>query len=221
MIGERMKSLREQHGLSQAALANAIGIAQSSIGNYERGSRIPDSETIIALAKFFDVTSDYLLGLSNDPTKIPSAVNELGLSYEAVDRLIEWNAKYPHGKEGLFSLSILILYPDFFDILNNISMLIDSTVGEKKNSIIRKYTREDVENLSLLSEKASEMGYCLVEDSLMPMYLKSAINKKFQDVIQEICNFTANTTAHTAGKKYILGKRQPKETENPTDETDK
>lgn len=190
MIGERMKSLREQHGLSQAALANAIGIAQSSIGNYERGSRIPDSETIIALAKFFDVTSDYLLGLSNDPQKHPTATDQLGLSSEAVDRLISWNTRYPDGKDALYALSKLIVYSRFFDVVKYLSLLLDIT-----NSSFNQFPECSKDDMESLSEKASELGLCLVSKSRMTLYLRSYISKTFEDVIIAIDNITATRAA--------------------------
>jgi len=42
----RLKLLREQKGLKQSQLADAVDLAQTSIGNYERGDRFPDSEVI-------------------------------------------------------------------------------------------------------------------------------------------------------------------------------
>jgi transcriptional regulator with XRE-family HTH domain len=64
MIGERLKQLREEQNLSQSELSEQIGIAQSSIGNYERGNRFPDSQIILKISEFFNVSADYLLGLS-------------------------------------------------------------------------------------------------------------------------------------------------------------
>ena len=61
----RIKDLREDRDLRQADVANAVGIDQRSLSNYETGKTNPDSETIIKLAKFFGVTCDYLLGISN------------------------------------------------------------------------------------------------------------------------------------------------------------
>lgn len=57
-----METLRKRRGLSQAALAEKIGISQSALGNYERGTRAPDKDIIVALARFFNVSCDYLLG---------------------------------------------------------------------------------------------------------------------------------------------------------------
>ena len=88
MIGERIRQLREDIFMeSQSHVAEAINISQSALGNYERGTRLPDATVIVALAKYFNVSTDYLLGQTNDSAPFPSAVNELGISKEAVNEL--------------------------------------------------------------------------------------------------------------------------------------
>lgn len=59
---ERLKELRIECGLSQTALAQEVGLSRSAIGYYESGLRVPSAEVIIKLARFFNVTTDYLLG---------------------------------------------------------------------------------------------------------------------------------------------------------------
>lgn len=58
----RLKELRNDKNLSQADLANSTGLSQSSITYWETGQRIPNAKAIIILARFFDVSIDYLLG---------------------------------------------------------------------------------------------------------------------------------------------------------------
>lgn len=61
MLGMRIAALRHKAGLSQAALANRLNISPSAVGMYEKGRREPSIDMIIALAREFDVTTDYLL----------------------------------------------------------------------------------------------------------------------------------------------------------------
>lgn len=61
----RIKFLREQQHLRQIDVAKATGIDQKTLSNYETGKTNPDSFSIIALADFFKVTTDYLLGYSS------------------------------------------------------------------------------------------------------------------------------------------------------------
>ncbi|TYP56803.1 helix-turn-helix domain-containing protein [Thermosediminibacter litoriperuensis] len=65
MIGERIKSLREERKITQQELAQYLGVSQKTISNYEKGERSPDPETLKKIADYFDVTVDYLLGRSN------------------------------------------------------------------------------------------------------------------------------------------------------------
>lgn len=58
----RLKQLRESSGDSQYAFADKFGISQSTIGNWEAGKREPSFGTLLNLADYFNVSTDYLLG---------------------------------------------------------------------------------------------------------------------------------------------------------------
>ena len=62
---ERLKELRIAKNLSQMQLANKLEISQSAIAKWELGKTEPTASAIIALAKFFDETTDYILGLED------------------------------------------------------------------------------------------------------------------------------------------------------------
>ena len=62
VIMERLKELRLEKNLSQLELAKAIGFSQSSIVYWETGQRVPNAQAVIILARFFGVSTDYLLG---------------------------------------------------------------------------------------------------------------------------------------------------------------
>lgn len=61
----RIRDLREDRDLRQIDVAEATGIDQKTLSNYETGKTNPDSTAIIKLAQFFSVSTDYLLGLEN------------------------------------------------------------------------------------------------------------------------------------------------------------
>ena len=61
-IGEIIKELRTERGLSQATLAKEIGVSQKAVDYWERGINEPKASYILALAEFFGVSSDELLG---------------------------------------------------------------------------------------------------------------------------------------------------------------
>lgn len=58
-----LKSLRMEFGLSQKELADALSTTQRNVCNWETGKYEPDFKTLIKIAKFFDVSTDYLLGM--------------------------------------------------------------------------------------------------------------------------------------------------------------
>lgn len=60
----RLKSLREERELSQNKFALAIGQTQQNISKWEKGVIEPDLKNLVKIAIFFNVTVDYLLGLS-------------------------------------------------------------------------------------------------------------------------------------------------------------
>ena len=62
---ERLKNLREEKRLSQSQLAKALNLSQAAISFWEDGLRVPNAQIIILLAQYFEVTSDYLLGLTD------------------------------------------------------------------------------------------------------------------------------------------------------------
>lgn len=65
IFAERIKELREERKLTMSQLAKELGIRQSTISRWERGERLPNLDAIIALAKFFKVSTDYLCGLED------------------------------------------------------------------------------------------------------------------------------------------------------------
>ena len=67
VLGERLKTLREEAGFSQNKLAKLIGIQQSSLNRYESGFSNPTPETLLLFADYFDVSMDYIYGRTDKP----------------------------------------------------------------------------------------------------------------------------------------------------------
>lgn len=65
-LNKKIKELREADGLSQKELAEKLGIAKNTLSQYEHNKSNPSLEVIVQLSAFFDVSVDYLLGLSSD-----------------------------------------------------------------------------------------------------------------------------------------------------------
>lgn len=67
--GDRLRSLREAKGLSQKELADRLNINRSTYARYETSSTQPDYDILNAIANFYDVSVDYLLGRINEINK--------------------------------------------------------------------------------------------------------------------------------------------------------
>lgn len=88
-LQERLRELREEHGYkSRNKLADVIGVDRTTYGRIENGStKTINSDILISLATLYDVSTDYILGLSNTPEKVYDDIKVLGLSVEAAQNL--------------------------------------------------------------------------------------------------------------------------------------
>lgn len=66
MIGRRLERLRIAKELSQSEVARALNLTQQAIDNYEKGAREPKGSILVRLAQFYGVTTDYLLGRTEE-----------------------------------------------------------------------------------------------------------------------------------------------------------
>lgn len=66
---DRLVSIRKIHNITQKQLAVNIGLSELAIQHYEAGRRKPAFDALIALAGYFDVSLDYLVGRSDDPRR--------------------------------------------------------------------------------------------------------------------------------------------------------
>ncbi|MBT2735329.1 helix-turn-helix domain-containing protein [Bacillus sp. ISL-7] len=111
MIGERIRELRKRKKLTLRELAQELGVPFTTLGNYERGDRQPDFDFVLAVAKYFGVSMDYL-------TKGDEAENydEYKTNRYTEDVQVMLNRADPEAKE-----LILDLHDQLFLIAANLS----------------------------------------------------------------------------------------------------
>ena len=63
-FAERIKDIREENKISQNRLAELCNVQQSCVSKWERGVTLPDAEMIVVICKALNVSSDYLLGIT-------------------------------------------------------------------------------------------------------------------------------------------------------------
>ena len=89
-FGNTLRDLIELNNLTQKQLGQDLNIAPSTIGNYVRNIREPDHSTLIEIAKYFEVTTDFLLGcshkdtFSHDETALINVYRKLGKDYRQI-----------------------------------------------------------------------------------------------------------------------------------------
>ena len=64
---ERIRNLREDRDITQKQMALALNCSQQVYSNYELGQRDIPTDILIKLSKFYNVSTDYILGISNTP----------------------------------------------------------------------------------------------------------------------------------------------------------
>ena len=70
IVYERLRNLREKAKISQSEIAKIIGTSQSYYAQYENGKRAIPFERMVVLAKYYNVSLDYLAGLIDTPRKL-------------------------------------------------------------------------------------------------------------------------------------------------------
>lgn len=88
-MGEKLKSLRIEKKLTQKQIADRIGLAISAVSSYESGTRYPSYDVLVKLARIFHVTTDYLLGMTENRNIDVTGLNdnEIELISQLVDAI--------------------------------------------------------------------------------------------------------------------------------------
>jgi len=82
-FGNTLKTLRLKENMTQAQLAQKLGLTKSVISAYETGLRLPSYDILIHIAKIYNVSTDYLLGIENK-----QEIDLSGLSQEEINALL-------------------------------------------------------------------------------------------------------------------------------------
>lgn len=79
IVGDRLRDLRKSRAYSRRELAELLQIGEANIQRYESGESDATSEIVVKIAKYFNVSTDYLLGLSDTPASFSNdlTVDEL------------------------------------------------------------------------------------------------------------------------------------------------
>ena len=131
-MGEKLTDLRVAKGLTQEELADELGISRTAISNYENidncNKKAIDHLTLVALAEYYGVSTDFLVGLDDNSKMKATPISELHLSDEAITEI----------KSQKFNnriLSELITHPEFQRFIDDIEIYINGYVEYRFNKL--------------------------------------------------------------------------------------
>ncbi len=178
MLAKRLKELREAKGVSQEEVAAAVGLARLSVSNYERGTRTPDADILAKLAKFYAISSDYLIGQTDERIDHERDILEVtGLSKEAFERLCEFH-RYGHSEW----LNKIIVSDNFFtalDTLTNVYLHYPRIANEEGN-IVRRYSDDPKNDITIPIKVATDVAIANVKRDVS-IAIDTAIAERLAD----------------------------------------
>ncbi|MGM9858979.1 MAG: helix-turn-helix domain-containing protein [Bacilli bacterium] len=81
MISDKIKKLRKDFNISQVELANALGVTKQCVSNWENDNILPSIFMLIKIAKYFNVSTDYLLDIDNSKTLNVSGLSDTEIAH--------------------------------------------------------------------------------------------------------------------------------------------
>lgn len=104
-LGELIAELRQDRGLTQKELGDILCVSSGTISNFENGVHLPDVDKVIALANYFHVTTDYLLGRTS--SNLPVELLQQAITNEkTLGDVMASFAKLPANRQAALSLII-------------------------------------------------------------------------------------------------------------------
>lgn len=89
MLKDRLLKLRKEKKKTQEDIAKIVGVTRPAYTAYENGTRTPDYNILETLADYFDVTTDYLLGRSDDPRLTAEEVERVMKEYKEIIDILD------------------------------------------------------------------------------------------------------------------------------------
>ncbi|WP_295155677.1 helix-turn-helix domain-containing protein [uncultured Ruminococcus sp.] len=198
-IGETIRQLRREKDITQEQLAEALGITSRAVSQWENGRTAPDISQLPALANFFDVTTDHLLGVDIDRRE------------EEIERILKHIRKYQEQGDAESTAKYLReqlkIYPNQPQLLTNLAAALQDYYFAQGKAETDEQKKEISDEIVSLCERA--LRYCKpADDSSFPKqvliyhYLHYLNDKeKARDMVMSLPNITC-TREMFAGELY-------------------
>lgn len=199
-IRERIQDLLLEHNMSQAQLAERIGISESTLNRFLSGQTDKLSgDNVIAIAGIFHVSTDFLLGLTDVPYRTNYDLEKLGLSAQAAKNLLT-------NKANADMLSTLLEMPTFITLLSQLAQLQNATLSagiagmnalfQSLANLLIEHAHQNPEDKPAVKETLQD-----IRSLRQPLYEAdtAAIETTFKKLLQELKGETK--TAISSGEK--------------------
>lgn len=187
-FSERLKFLRTRKGITQQELADIVGVSRTAIAGYERLDKQPNFDVLVKIAQYFDVTTDYLLGLSEQEVEQDSKA----YFAEKIDHLFNDRGKFPHGfsKSGSYPEYLYEILMKSYDY--EIYYPLSDAAGSIQCSFLDFYDYIDEVNKTFgdLDSKATGLNIGKVKSDSLRAKCSSLItdvNTAFEEFIDYCC----------------------------------
>ena len=127
---KRLKELRLAHGETQRDLANAIEVGRTTISEYESGKIVPKQEGLLRIANHFNVSVDYLTGVSNERATRKQNASDLDALLNTIHHILldEYDTPVTYEGEVLSSTQKLIIDQHIEQLRDNIELMLQLNV---------------------------------------------------------------------------------------------
>ena len=127
---KRLKELRLAHGETQRDLANAIEVGRTTISEYESGKIVPKQEGLLRIANHFNVSVDYLTGVSDNPATRKQNASDLDALLNTIHHILldEYDTPVTYEGEPLSSRQKIIIDQLIEQLRDNIEMMLELKV---------------------------------------------------------------------------------------------
>ncbi len=200
-VGERITVLREARGLSQRDLSDELAklglvVRRETITQWENGTRDLKTEYLAKLSEFFGVSTDWLLGLTDAPERTPAAVDELGLSPDAVSYLcgltvLRRDSNVSEAEKRYFPISVLSAMLESRDFESVLSWCAEYIRLVNTPCSLLYSTTEEYKKLSAV---LGQHGYVVTAPDRLAMCLFSErITNTLEKLLEDISKKVAET----------------------------
>lgn len=127
---KRLKELRLAHGETQRDLANAVEVGRTTISEYESGKIVPKQEGLLRIANHFNVSVDYLTGVSDNPATRKQNASDLDALLNTIHHILldEYDTPVTYEGEVLSSRQKLIIDQHIEQLRDNIELMLQIKV---------------------------------------------------------------------------------------------